>query len=203
MGLLVLVSPDTMAVAHAQQSHLPIVGRLFLHGGGELRAGPVLEWDDELTYATTVGPRLRVGLHHILTNRLSMNAEAALGVTYFRDHPIAPGGAAESRPSLDWSATVLARYFPVGPRRSWTYAGGVHYRDVRLADGSLLQFGIEGRLGYAVWTGDERFLIVELGIHAPLIEGLSISQSFLDPEREPLPQSWIYPTATLGVQWTF
>ena len=111
-------------------------------------------------------------------------------------------GEADSRIAFNWGATVLARYMRIGPRSGWTFAGGVHYDTTYLADGTLLQFGLDARIGYNVWTGDERFLIVEFGLQAPLIDGLSTSQQLIAQEED-MPESWYKPTASLGFQLTF
>ncbi len=204
MGICAFVGPLGPAPAQAQeQAHLPIVGRLFGTVGAEVRGGPVLDGsNDDLSASPVVGPRARLGLHHVLGQRLSMNAEAGLGVLYFGPHPIAFDGDAESRVAFNWSATVLARYMKIGAQSGWTFAGGVHYANTRLADGTLLQFGAEVRIGYNIWTGDERFLLIELGLHAPIIDGLSTSQQMVAEQQE-VPGSWYQPMASLGIQWAF
>ena len=202
VALCTFFGPTGPVSAQAQQTHLPIVGRLFVAVGADVRAGPVIDWSDDWNTSATVGPRARLGFHHIITESLSMNAEAAIGATYLSDHPMAPTGQADAEIAFDWSVAVLARRMPIGPRRGWTFAGGPHYRNLSLAQGSLIQFGVEGRIGYSVWTDDERFFIVELGIHMPLIEGLNIAQHAMAPEA-PLEENWTLPSASLGIQWAF
>ena len=198
------IGPTGPVVAQAQQAHLPIVGRLFGTVGAEIRGGTVIDWNEEdLRLSPTAGSRARLGLHHVLSQKLSMNAEGAIGMTYYTPHTIGVDGEADARMALDWSATILARYLRIGSLSGWTFAGGVHYRSAYLADGTLLQFGVETRVGYNVWTDDERFLIVEFGLHAPLIEGLRVSQQTLTGEQPPVPGSWTQPSASLGIQWAF
>lgn len=133
-----------------------------------------------------------------------MNAEGAFGASYLTDHPVAYENGGEAQVSFDWSVAALARYMAIGPGSGWTFAGGAHYRSASLDIGSLVQFGIEGRLGYHVWTSDERFFIVELGLHAPLIEGLSVPQRTQQEFDEQSPQdSWYFPSASIGIQWAF
>lgn len=208
VGLSIVAAPAT-AVAGTDDAHLPIVGRLYLNAGAEVRTGPILDWrddteTDDTKTAVVAGPRLRFGLHHILTERLSMNAEGAVGAMYFGSHPVAIDGQGEEGLALDWSVTILGRYMPIGVLSGWTVAGGVHYRNLHLDDGRLLQFGVEGRVGYTVWTDDERFFIVELGLHAPLIEGMTLSQTLFTPDQQTeVPDQWYYPSASIGIQWAF
>lgn len=204
VGLVVaVIAPST---AEAEDVHLPIVGNQFPTVGLDMRAGPILDWsDDEFQTAVVVGPRARVGLQHVITERFSMNAEAAIGASYLTDHPVAFEDGGDSEISfVDFSAAALGRYMAIGPGSGWTFAGGAHYRRASLDVGSLIQFGIEGRIGYHVWTSDERFFIVELGLHAPLIEGLSVPQRTQQQYDDEAPQdAWYFPSASLGIQWAF
>jgi len=204
---LTFVGPTGPVGAEAEQVHLPIVGRQFITVGPELRGGAVVDWSgDELGASPVISPRGRLGLQHIILRRLSMNLELAAGATYLDDHPMAPQGDGPAQFSFDFSATILGRYMAVGPTSGWTFAGGIHYRRLGLQTGSLLQMGIDGRIGYHFWTGDERFVIVELGLHAPVIEGLSLPQSALrtaDEPEDPVPDGWALPSASIGVQWAF
>lgn len=202
VAICTFFGPTGPVTAAAQETHLPIVGRLFLTVGADVRAGPVLDWSDDLTASPTVGPRVRGGFHHIISERLSMNAEAALGATYLAAHPMAPDGDGDAQVAFDWSIAVLGRYMAIGPLSGWTLAGGPYYRSTALSDGSLLQFGLDGRVGYNFWTDDERFLILEFGLHAPLIEGISVPQHAVDPDQA-MDNSWTLPSASLGIQWAF
>lgn len=198
-GLLIPTS------AQAEEIHLPIVGNQFPTVGLDVRAGPILDWsDDELTASVVAGPRARLGLHHVITKRFSMNAEGAIGASYLTDHPVAFDDGGDAQIAFDFSVAALARYMAIGPGSGWTFAGGAHYRRISLDVGSLVQFGVEGRLGYHVWTDDERFFIVEMGLHAPLIEGLSVPQRTQQKFDDQAPEdAWYFPSASLGIQWAF
>ena len=209
-GLCAYVGPAGPVGAEAEEIHLPIVGRQFITVGADVRAGPVLDWEgDNLDTSPTVGPRARIGLQHIVSQRLSMNLEFAPGATYLSAHPMAPGGDADARLAFDFSLAILGRYMAIGPTSGWTFAGGIHYRRVGLETGSLLQMGVDGRIGYNVWTDDERFVLIELGIHAPLLEGVNLPQRSLqdveDGVDDPgdVPDQWYLPSASLGIQWAF
>lgn len=206
-GICTFVGPTGPAVADADEVHLPIVGRQFFVAGLEARGGPVLDYRQAPMSATaTVGPRARIGLHHVIGDRLSMNLEGSFGATYLQAHPMAPAGEGDSQVSFDFTLSGLARYMAIGPLRGWTFAGGLHYRRAGLQTGSLLQMGIDGRVGYTVWTSDERFLIVEIGLHAPLLEGISLPQQAIpdeDDEEAQVPDHWYQPSASIGIQWAF
>ena len=206
-AICTFVGPTGPVGAEAEEVHLPIVGRQFVTVGAEVRGGPVLDYGgDSLAATPTVGPRGRIGLQHILSERFSMNLEGAFGATYLADHTMAPGGDGDAQLAFDFTLGMLGRYFAVGPTSSWTFAGGVHYRRAGLSEGSLLQMGVEGRVGYTVWTDDERFFIVELGFHAPFMEGLSMPQRSLeDIEDAPddVPDEFYQPSASIGIQWAF
>ncbi len=191
--------------AHAEEVHLPIVGSQFPTVGLDMRAGPILDWSgDSMSASAVVGPRARVGLQHILTRSFSMNLEGAFGASYLTDHPVAYDADGQSQIAFDWSIAILARHMAIGSGSGWTFAGGAHYRRASLDVGALLQFGVEGRLGYHVWTSDDRFFIVELGLHAPLIEGLSVTQQTQQQFDEQSPEdSWYFPSMSLGIQWAF
>ena len=196
-----LIAPVT---AQADEVHLPIVGNQFPTVGVDMRAGAILDWSDDSSNAAVFGPRLRVGLQHVITERFSMNAEGAFGASYFTEHPVAYEGEGDAQLSFDWSVAALARYMAIGPGAGWTFAGGAHYRRASLNIGSLLQFGLEARVGYHVWTGDESFFIVEFGVHAPLIEGLSVSPQTQQRFNEQSPEDdWYFPSTSLGIQWAF
>ncbi len=206
VGLTVFIGPTGPPAAQASDVHLPIVGRQFIVVGAEVRTGSVVDWSgDSLDYSPTIGPRARLGLHHILSERFSMNGEIALGASYLTAHPMAPGGNGDSRLALDWGLAVIGRYFPVATLRGLTVAGGLQYRRTSLSEGALLQLGADTRLGYRLWTSDERFMIVELGLYVPFIEGVSLPSEFIVDEDgpEPIPDQWMYPAATLGIQWAF
>lgn len=203
-ALCVFVGPTGPVGAEAEEIHLPIVGRQFLTLGAEVRGGPVLDYrTDQLGASTTLGPRGRIGLQHILSSRLSMNIEGAAGATWLAAHPMAPDGQADAEVAFDFNISILARYMAIGPTRGWTFAGGIHYRRAGLRAGSLLQMGLDARLGYNVWTDDERFFIVELGVHAPVFEGLSMPQRGVDQTDDDPDDRWYQPSASLGVQWSF
>ncbi len=197
---LVLAAPLTV---QAQQVHRPIVGSQMFTLGVEAQGGAVVDWiDDDLGLSPAAGARARIGLHHVISDRLSMNAEFAPGATYFAPHPVAPDGAAPSQTRLDWHVALLARRFRIGLTSGFTFAGGIYYRQTHLAGGRLLQLGGDLRLGRFVWTSDETFFIVELGLRGPFIEGLNVSQ-FTADDAVNIPDQWTYPQASLGIQWAF
>lgn len=202
-AICTFVGPTGPVGADAEEVHLPIVGRQFLTLGAELRGGPVLDYADDLQTSTTVGPRGRLGLQHIISSRLSMNLEGSVGATYLTDHPMAPDGDGDAQVAFDFNISMLGRYFAIGQTSGWTFAGGIHYRRAGLRAGSLLQVGADARLGYNFWTGDERFLIVELGLHAPVFEGLSVPQRGFDETDDHSRDRWYQPSASLGIQWAF
>lgn len=205
MALVVFWGPQGLPRAHGQDIHLPIVGRQFLVLGAEARTGAIVDYGgDDLDYSPTLGPRLRLGLHHIITDRLSVNGEIAFGASHFAANPLAPGGQSDAQFALDWGLAAVGRYFPVASRRGLTFAAGLQYRSTALSAGNLLQMGIDARIGWRLWTSDERFFLLELGLHMPFVEGLSLDNEFLvDETTEPIPSEWVYPAATLGAQWAF
>ena len=189
--------------ATAQNIHLPMVGRQFPTLGLELHGGTIFDWTgDDLDYSPVVGPRARVGLHHIVTQRLSMNAEFSAGASYFGEHPVAPDGQGPSQIRFDWRLGLLARHFQLGEDSGWTFAGGLNYRRAHLQEGSLIQFGPDLRLGRFLWTSDERFLIIELAAHTPVFSGLTISD-FTGEIAQTIPTEWYHPSMSLAIQWAF
>lgn len=206
-GIFAFVGPAGPPGAAAGDVHLPIMGRQFVVVGVEARGGPVLDYSDGLAASTTIGPRARVGIHQIITERLSMNLEGAAGTTWLAAHPMAPGGEGASQLAFDFNISMLGRYMAIGPLSGWTFAGGLHYRRAGLEDGSLQQMGLDTRIGYNVWTDDERFFIVELGVHAPVppLEGVNVPiETTEDVERQAqVPDQWYLPSASIGIQWSF
>lgn len=178
------------------------MGRQFFTVGLEVQGGAVIDHRDDLQFSPAIGPRARVGIHHIITRNFSMNAELSAGATYFTEHIMAPGGQGPAQTRLDWRLAVLARRQPVGPTTGWTFAGGIDYRQAHLKDGRLVQFGLDGRLGRYLWTDDERFLIVELGLHAPIWEGLAI-KDFSGELASTIPDRWTLPSLSLAILWAF
>lgn len=197
--LFILAAP---APALAQNVHLPIVGRQFFTVGPEFQAGAVVDYRDEPQLSLATGPRLRVGIHHIITRNFAMNAELSAGATYFADHIMAPHGQGQAQIRPDWRLSVLARRKPVGHTQGWTFAGGLDYRQAHLKDGRLVQFGLDARLGRYLWTQDERFIILELGLHAPIWEGLVV-KDFTGELAQTIPDKWIFPSMSLAIQWAF
>lgn len=187
----------------AQQVHLPIVGRQFITIGFEAQGGPILDWSgDDLGLSSTLGPRARIGLHHVVSPNLSMNLEFSPGGTYFSPHSIGPDGLADSQIRFDWRLSILGRRFAIGPDSGWTLAGGIDYRQAHLREGRLLQFGPTLRVGRYLWITDERFLLFELGAHYGIFEGLNIT-SFSEEGPVSVPTDWTLPSLSLGVQWAF
>ncbi len=190
--------------AGAEEIQLPLVGNQFPVVGLDLRAGPLLHGDSiDADTVYPIGPGLRLGLQHIVTRSLSMNAEVRLGATAVGERQLTEEGTEESTVSFDWSFTALARYQGIGSSSGWTFAGGAHYRSLRLPEASMLQFGLDGRFGRHIWVGDETFLIIEAGVHFPLIDGLSQNAITAGDDAQVMLDDWFYPTASLGIQLAF
>lgn len=200
--LILLFALALPAPVLAQNVHLPIVGRQFFVIGLEAQGGAVVDYREDLQFSPALGPRIRVGIHHIITRNFAMNAELSAGATYFAEHIVAPHGEGDAQIRPDWRISVLARRQAVGPINGWTFAGGLDYRQAHLKEGRLVQFGLDGRLGRYLWTQDERFLIVELAVHAPIWEGLAL-KDFTGELAETIPNDWILPSMSLAIVWAF
>lgn len=165
--------------------------------------GAVFDWSgDGLSLSPAAGGQASLGLHHIITDRFSMQAEFSAGATYFGPHPMAPRGEGPAQVRPDWRLSFVGRHFAVANTSGWTLGGGLYYRQANLQQGRLLQLGADLRAGRFLWTADERFLIVDLHIRAPVIEGLNISE-FDTEEARSVPAQWAYPSAGLGIIWAF
>ncbi|MFU8803689.1 MAG: hypothetical protein ACNA8W_07775 [Bradymonadaceae bacterium] len=163
----------------AQGMHLPIVGRQFPTVGLSLNPGFFYDGSsdhpDVGTLAPTGGGALRLGLQHIVSTGFSMNGELQLGMQWVSRHTATPFGVAPSQTAFAWQVGMLGRWFPIGEQKGWTAAVGAHYFRAGLEDAPLVMIGADLRLGRFIWTSDERFVIIEVGYSAPLIQGLRIS----------------------------
>lgn len=200
--ILLLLASLPPAKATAQQVHLPVVGRQFIQVGLEGQIGLLFDSVDESAEVlSSFGYQLTLGLQHQITPSFAMNLETGLGASHFADHPIAPRAPDANPPRFDGRLSVLARRFPIGPDQGLTFAGGLTFRQIHLPDWKLLQFGPDLRIGYFTWPSEERFLLIELALFSPLLEGLNRPDFF--NEGAPLPTGWTLPALRLGVQWSF
>ncbi len=195
----------TSSTAAAEEFQLPLVGNQFPVVGLDFQGG-FLDQDDAVDGDTIypLGPGIRLGVHHIVTRRLSMNAELRLGATHIDERQLTDQGSEDSTLAFDWKVTALARYQAIGDSSGWTFAGGAHYRNLRLPEASMLQFGLDARFGRHIWLGDETFMIIEAGLHLPLIDGLSTSgPTSFEEDPEVMLDDWFYPTASVSAHIAF
>lgn len=205
--LLLALSVCASVPVMAQGMHLPIVGRQFPTVGFSLAPGFIYDGAAEGTevglIAPTGGGTVRLGLQHVVSRSLSMNGELEGGLHYFTPHTASPFETAPSQLAFAWQVTMLARWFPIGEQAGWTGAVGGHYFRARLGDAPLLSLGADLRLGRFIWTSDERFIIIEAGYGAPLLQGLSISTAVADQVGEVRERTWALHRFSLGLTMAF
>lgn len=203
IGLSLLASTPVMA----QGMHLPIVGRQFPTLGFSLAPGFIYDGAAEGTevglISPTGGATVRLGLQHVVSRSLSMNGEFEVGLHYLSPHTASPFETAPSQLALAWQVSMLARWFPIGEESGWTGAIGGHYYSARLSDAPLLSLGADLRLGRFIWTSDERFIIIEAGYGAPLLQGLTISRTLADQVGEVRERTWSFHRFSLGLTMAF
>ena len=84
----------------------------------------------------------------------------------------------------------------------WSAGLGLHLLRAGLEDAPAQSLDVEARTGWVFWRGvrDPRFALVEVGLDAPIVQGLRLPQTFeADPEPAAA-QNWSWWRATLAVQ---
>jgi hypothetical protein len=204
-GAVIFVS--TPGLTWAQGMHLPIVGRQFPTVGLSLSPGFFYDGAADGREVSTVAPNgggtLRLGLHHVVSSGLSMNGELEAGLHYLTAHTASPFGVAPEQLAFAWQITILGRWFPIGEPSGWTFAAGGHYFRAALKDAPLLSIGADLRLGRFIWTSDERFIIIEAGYGAPLLQGLRITPLVAEEVEELPAKHWALHRFSLGVTMAF
>ncbi len=211
LGILLaaaLVSLVPPGEASAEEIHMPRVGQQFFAAGLSLQPGFLYdrtrpEARGYNTVAPTGAGTTRLGFHQILTESFMMSAEVDLGVQWLNEHTARVDGEGSSELAFGWQAGILGRWLPAGERAGWTVGTGPHWYNVYLADRPLQSLGVDLRAGRYLWKGTEKFVLLEIGYSAPVIQGLRRGDNFSTEESSATPKNWTFHRFSLSVQYGF
>lgn len=204
--LLVAAALAFPATASADGVVLPKKGMQYFTFGLSLNPGFLYDESAELsgesTAAVTAAGMGQIGVTQIVTRTFYMSAEAQAGLQWLNDNTADKDADAPSSSNFAWQLGLLAHWLPLGEDLGFETAFGLHIFQAHLEDAPLQVLGADLRLGKYMWQEDEKFLLVQLGYSAPLIQGLNRPTAFGDVS-EWSDRNWSFHRFTIGFQYGF
>lgn len=202
------------AVAQAQSVGEARYGQRFFTLGLSTQPGSVSDPDgapgerpDErmVTWSNMV----LMGLHHYLHPHFSMAVEGGFGLVRMRPHTVTPRGERAGERAVSWQVGLMGRWLVGDDLSGLTVGGGMHLFTAALEDATAQQLAGELRLGWVFWSGREspRFAVVELGMGAPIVQGLRLPDNVLvvdgDDVEPAAASNWSWWRSTMTLQVSF
>lgn len=203
-----LFTAGALGEAAADQLVLPRIGQQYFSTGLSLQPGFVYDGSapadaNWTTLAAAGAGTTRLGFHQIVSEQLVMAAEVDIGLQWLDEHTLETAGRADSETGIAWQIGLAGRWLPAGDDSGWSLGGGPHFYHVYLADRPVQSLGLDLRAGRFLWQRRERFVLLELGYAAPVVQGLTSNNSFGDDSDGRVPKNWTFHRFSISLQYGF